>query len=124
MMLFRLAIISPFEFIVDSLLMTNTFEFSISLPFSKVIDVWMGEFCTKILVLGRLEQPCALLVTCSVIEPFEFECGTPPITLSDGSSNDVDLIPLAEVDVVTFCDDDLAVLISRCFGEFFGELSK
>lgn len=53
--------------------------------------------------------------------PLELELGM--LTVSFCSSNDVDLIPLADVDVVTFGPsvDDLS---SRCFGELLGELIK
>lgn len=88
----------------------------------------MGEFCTNIFVLGNPEQPCVLFVTCSVIDPLEFELGKIPRSLLPVSSNEVDLMPLAEVEVVTF-DDDESVdtpldFMSRCFGELRGEFNK
>lgn len=99
-----------------------------NLPFSNVIEVWMGEFCTNIFVFGRPEQPCALFVTWSVIDPLEFEFGMMPFSALPGSSKDVDLMPLADVEVVTLDDEELAIIpldfISRCLGELRGEFSK
>lgn len=115
MSVLRLATTSPLAFVVVSLLMTKTFEFSMNFPFSNVIDVRTGEFCTKIFVLGKPE-PFVLFVTCSVIDPFELEFGI------FGSSKDVDLMPFDEVDVVTFGVDVPLDLMSLCFAALFGEL--
>lgn len=114
--LLRLAMTSPLALVVVSLLMTNTLEFSINFPFSNVIDVRTGEFCTKIFVFGKPVQ-LLLFVTWRVIDPLEFEFGI--MALLD-SSNDVDLIPFEDVDVVTFVEVPLD-LISLCLVEFFGD---
>lgn len=116
----RLATTSPFEFVVVSLLMTKTFEFSINFPFSNVIDVCTGEFCTNIFVLGKPE-PFELFVTCSVMDPLEFELGNVTELALDGSSNDVDLIPFDDVEVVTFGVDVPLDFMSLCLVELFGE---
>lgn len=66
---------SPLPLVVVSLLMIYTLEFSVNFPFSRVMTLRTGEFCTKILVLGILLS--LVVVTCSVIELFEFELGIP-----------------------------------------------
>lgn len=90
-------------------------------PFSNVIEVWAGEFWTKIFVFGK-HDPLLLLVTWSVIDPLELELGNDDMALL-GSSNDVDLIPFDEVDVVTFGVDVPLDLINLwragAFGEFW-----
>lgn len=74
-------------------------------------------------MLGRPE-PWELFVTCRVIDPFELECGTViGLALDDGSSNEVDLMPFDDVDVVTFAVVDVPLdLMSLCLVELFGEL--
>lgn len=51
-----------------------------------------------------------------------------PFSALPGSSKDVDLMPLADVEVVTLDDEELAVIpldfMSRCLGELRGEFSK
>lgn len=116
MSVLRLATTSPLAFVVVSLLMTKTFEFSMNFPFSNVIDVRTGEFCTKIFVLGRPEPLAFVFVTCSVMEPFEFE-----FDIIFGSSKDVDLMPFVDVDVVTFGVDVPLDLMSLCLTALFGE---
>lgn len=70
--------ISPLSLVIVSLLIMNTFEFSSILPFSNVITLRTGEFCTKIFVLGMLWPPLLeLVVTCSVMELLLFELGSP-----------------------------------------------
>lgn len=79
-------------------------------------------------MLGR-PDPWELFVTCSVIDPFELECGIvvtdddDGLAFDEGSSNDVDLMPFDDVDVVTFAVVDVPLdLMSLCLVELFGEL--
>lgn len=111
----RLAKVSPFELVVVSLLIITTFEFSVNFPFSNVITLRTGEFCTKILVFGNID-PFVLFVTCSVIDPFDCELGNP--MAPSESSKDVDLTPFDDIEVFVVVPFDVSAL---CFGEFFGE---
>lgn len=72
-------------------------------------------------MFGKPEQ-LELFVTCSVIDPLEFEVGIVTELALDGSSKDVDLIPFDDVEVVTFGVDVPLDFISLCLVELFGEL--